>query len=66
VKEAEAKVFKVSLSEAQVVKLVPQLVEECVRSSRSSEKKVKGLGFCFLKFSKVRVRVRKRKQEGVL
>ena len=46
-KEAEAKVFKVSLSEAQVVKLVPQLVEECVckkfKVQRKESKRVRVL-----------------------
>ena len=36
---AKAKVFSVSPSEAQVAKLVPQLVEERVCGSRSSKKK---------------------------
>ena len=49
--------FSVSASEAQVAKLVPQLVEERVSGSRSSKKKVKGPRFCFLGVSKVRVSV---------
>ena len=49
--------FSVSPSEAQVAKLVPQLVEERGCGSRSSKKKGEGPRFCFLGFSKVRVSV---------